>query len=189
MSRTQEAALTDEEKAYIAKVECDLGIVPCSSKKAASMREAQLHKDSANTRLGIMFYQTLPSQLDEASGDDSITPTSDARVVIPIIKAIDPAGIAGRCPDLLEGDEVLLINGQPAISNVVAVKLLREAVGPVVLTVRPTSKSQLPSQASSPRSVSAVPHSQPGSRPTTGLKPLNAKPGSHFSSGVTPQHM
>ena len=59
-------------------------------------------------------------------------------MVLPVIKVLDKAGIAGNSPDLHEGDQVLSVNGHAALSNVQTVQMLREAVGSVVLAVRET---------------------------------------------------
>ena len=65
-------------------------------------------------------------------------------VVLPVIKVLDKAGIAGNSPDLHEGDQVLSVNGHAALSNVQTVQMLRDAVGSVVLAVRETAISKTP---------------------------------------------
>merc|ERR1719482_757904 len=70
--------------------------------------------------------------------------TGAAPVVLPIIKVLDKSGIAGNTPGLYEGDQLILVNGQPALSNIQAVQMLREAVGEVVLAVRETKISKTP---------------------------------------------
>lgn len=83
---------------------------------------------------------------------------ADAPLVLPVIKMIDKAGVAGNVPDLNEGDQVISINGTAALSNVDAVRMLREAVGEVLLAVRQT-----------PLSHRGAP---PSNRYTSGLRPL-----------------
>jgi membrane-associated protease RseP (regulator of RpoE activity) len=57
---------------------------------------------------------------------------------------LDKSGIAGGLADLHEGDQVLSVNGQAALSNIQAVQMLREAVGEVVLAVRDTPLTRTP---------------------------------------------
>ncbi len=127
--------------------------------KAQGVREVQLFKETQTTRLGIIFHQSTPNELDVSS--DS-TPRGNGRqpVVLPVIKVLDKAGIAGSCTDLHEGDQVLSVNGHAALSNVQTVQMLRDAVGPLTLAVRETV-------------ISKTPRGTTNRVPLTGLRPIN----------------
>merc|ERR1719231_1019070 len=106
-----------------------------------AVRTVTLYKDTQSTRLGIIFHQNTP---DELADSDKTPRGQDTGVVIPIIKVLDKSGIAGNCADLSEGDQVLSVNGVAALSNIQAVQMLREAVGPVKLAVTSTKISMTP---------------------------------------------
>ena len=137
------AALSADDAKRVADIQQQLGVTPRGSIKAQGVREVQLFKETQTTRLGIIFHQSTPNELDVSS--DS-TPRGNGRqpVVLPVIKVLDKAGIAGNCPDLHEGDQVLSVNGKAALSNIQAVQMLREAVGEVMLAVRETPLSKTP---------------------------------------------
>jgi hypothetical protein len=145
MSNPQLVALTRCERKRVADIQRELNIKPHYSLRVSSVREARLYKDTRQYRRGVIFYQTLPETLDDQFSDNGMSEASSLGVVLPIIKAIDAASAATKCLYLLEGDEVLSINGQAAFSNYLAVKMLRDAQGEVVLAVRSTPMSKLPS--------------------------------------------
>ena len=120
----------------------------------ANVRTVTLHKESQSSRVGIYFYQTTPDELLGSAGD---------QIVLPVIKVLDKAGIAGNCPDLHEGDQVLSVNGHAALSNVQTVQMLRDAVGPLTLAVRETV-------------ISKTPRGATNRVPLTGLRPINMPP-------------
>ena len=125
---------------------------------AAGVREVRLFKEAQNTRLGIIFHQSTPEGSD-VSSDYTPRAAGGREIILPVIKVLDKSGIAGACPDLKEGDQVLSVNGQAAISNVQAVQMLRDACGPVVLAVRDTTLAASSGPAAPPK--------------LTGLKVLN----------------
>jgi len=141
-----------------------LGVTPRGTIHAPGVRSIHLFKESQSTRLGIIFHQNTPAEL-EADLDPDRTPrapgTGSQAVVIPVIKVLDQSGIAGKTADLHEGDQVLSVNGQAALSNIQAVQMLREAVGDVVLAVRDTKLTRTPRGTP----VTATPYS-------SGLRPL-----------------
>ena len=107
--------------------------------------DAQCGGMTQSTRLGIIFHQNTPAELGDMGTD--VTPragTGQQPVVIPVIKVLDKSGIAGASNDLNEGDQVLSVNGQAALSNIQAVQMLREAVGEIVLAVRDTPLTRTP---------------------------------------------
>ena len=160
LTNDQMSSLSAEDAARVAEIQQQLGVTPRGSIKAANVREVRLYKETQTTRLGIIFHQSTPNELDVAT---DMTPRAGGRqpVVLPVIKVLDKAGIAGTCPDLHEGDQVLSVNGHAALSNVQTVQMLREAVGPVVLAVRETVISKTPRGVNSTR------------LPLTGLRPIN----------------
>eukprot|EP00908_Phaeocystis_cordata_P008984 Transcript_1970.p2 GENE.Transcript_1970~~Transcript_1970.p2 ORF type:complete len:380 (-),score=161.42 Transcript_1970:779-1918(-) len=155
------ANLSSDDAARVQEIQRQLGVTPRGSIKAQNVREVRLYKEAQTTRLGIIFHQTTPAELGDVSSD--ATPRAGGRqpVVLPVIKVLDKAGIAGNCPDLHEGDQVLSVNGHAALSNVQTVQMLRDAVGPVVLAVRETVISKTPRGNNSVRV------------PLTGLRPIN----------------
>ena len=92
--------------------------------------------------------------------------SADNQIVLPVIKVLDKSGVAGSCPDLHEGDQVISVNGTAALSNIQAVQLLRAAVGEITLAVRETTISK------TPRGVNNVYSTVPG-RFASGLRPIN----------------
>ena len=108
------------------------------------------------------LHHSLWWNVSQNVGRVDMTPRAGGRqpVVLPVIKVLDKAGIAGTCPELHEGDQVLSVNGHAALSNVQTVQMLREAVGPVVLAVRETV-------------ISKTPRGTPQRVPLTGLRPIN----------------
>ena len=134
------ANLSSDDAARVQEIQRQLGVTPRGSIKAQNVREVRLYKEAQTTRLGIIFHQTTPAELGDVSSD--ATPRAGGRqpVVLPVIKVLDKAGIAGNCPDLHVGDQVLSVNGHAALSNVQTVQMLRDAVGPVVLAVRETAR-------------------------------------------------
>ena len=142
--------LTPEQAQAVLDIQSSLGVTPRGTIKA-DVRTVVLKKDTASTRLGIIFHQNTPEELIQ---DADTTPRAHGgrkelnelpanQIVLPVIKVIDPAGVASKV-DLNVGDQVLTVNGEAAISNVSTVSMLRAAVGDVVLVVRPTSISHTP---------------------------------------------
>jgi len=155
------AALSPAEADRLAEIQRELGVTPRGSIRGEGIREVRLFKEHQSTRLGIIFHQNTPAELGDVSSD--LTPRvagQSAGVVLPVIKVLDQSGIAGNCPTLHEGDQVLSVNGQAALSNIQAVQLLREASGTVVLAVRDTP-------------ISKTPRSKPAPNYSSGLRPIN----------------
>ena len=144
LNEAQVANLSESEAQAIADIQRELGVTPRGSIKAEGVREVRLYKEAQSTRLGIIFHQNTPAELGDVSSDYTPRAAGQQPVVLPVIKILDKTGIAGNCPDLHEGDQVLSVNGQAALSNIRAVQLLRESVGPVVLAVRDTPISKTP---------------------------------------------
>jgi len=145
INANQMKTLTQEQAEKVMEIQRQLGVTPRGTIKTDTVRSIRLHKESQSTRLGIIFHQNTPEELASHFSTD-LTPRS-ARggtqpVVIPVIKVLDRSGIAGTAEGLHEGDEVLSVNGQAALSNIQAVQMLREAVGEVVLAVRDTPLSR-----------------------------------------------
>lgn len=138
VSTAQLATLSPEEAQKVMDIQKQLGVTPRGSIKDMNVRSVTLHKPTQFTRLGIIFHQNTPEDLDI---DSDMTPRAGGvqPVVLPIIKVLDKSGIAGGSDGLHEGDQVLSVNGVAALSNVQAVQMLREAVGDVVLAVRETN--------------------------------------------------
>ena len=159
--------LTPEEARRVMLIQEKLGATtPRGTIYSQDVRMVTLQKDSQSTRLGIIFHQNTPEEL---SNDTDITPRMGGdqnHVVIPIIKVLDKSGIAGNCPDLSEGDQVLSINGVAALSNIQAVQMLREAVGTVTLAVTSTKISLTPRSARGGDGGAAANYSG-------GLRPIN----------------
>ena len=141
ISAAQLATLTPEEAAKVMDIQKQLGVTPRGGIYAAGVREVRLFKEAQNTRLGIIFHQSTPEGSD-VSSDYTPRAAGGREIILPVIKVLDKSGIAGACPDLKEGDQVLSVNGQAALSNIQAVQMLREAQGEVVLAVRDTELSQ-----------------------------------------------
>ena len=144
VSNSRMETLSPEEAQKVMQIQMQLGVTPRGSINNESVRTVALHKDSQSTRLGIIFHQNTPEEL---ANDTDLTPRAggdQSKVVIPIIKVLDKSGIAGNSPDLFEGDQVLSVNGVAALSNIQAVQMLREAVGPVRLAVTSTKISMTP---------------------------------------------
>ena len=108
---------------------------------ATAVRTVELVKETQTTRLGIIFHQNTPEELANNTDQTPRGGGDESKVVIPIIKILDPSGIAGNCPELSVGDQVLSVNGVAALSNVQAVQMLREAVGTVRLAIISTKIS------------------------------------------------
>jgi len=144
LTNAEQANLSEADAARVLEIQQQLGVTPRGSIKAQNVREVRLYKDQQATRLGIIFHQSTPAELGDVSSD--ATPRAGGRqpVVLPVIKVLDKAGIAGNSPDLHEGDQVLSVNGHAALSNVQTVQMLRDAVGSVVLAVRETAISKTP---------------------------------------------
>jgi hypothetical protein len=161
ISSAQLATLTAEEAAKVMDIQKQLGVTPRGSVTASSVRSVRLFKETQSTRLGIIFHQNTPQELYDVSAD--LTPRIGGQqpVVIPVIKVLDKSGIAGSAENLHEGDQVLSVNGQAALSNIQAVQMLREAVGEVILAVRDTPLTRTPRG------------SQTGW--SSGLRPINAQ--------------
>ena len=136
LTNAEQANLSEADAARVLEIQQQLGVTPRGSIKAQNVREVRLYKDQQATRLGIIFHQSTPAELGDVSSD--ATPRVGGRqpVVLPVIKVLDKAGIAGNSPDLFEGDQVLSVNGHAALSNVQTVQMLRDAVGSVVLAAR-----------------------------------------------------
>ena len=138
VSNAQLATLSPEEAQKVMDIQKSLGVTPRGSIKDVNVRSVTLHKPTQFTRLGIIFHQNTPQDLDIDS-DKTPRAAGVQPVVLPIIKVLDKSGIAGGSDGLHEGDQVLSVNGVAALSNVQAVQMLREAVGEVVLAVRETN--------------------------------------------------
>jgi len=153
--------LSPEEANRVIAIQQQLGVTPRGSIHATDVKQVKLYKETQQTRLGIIFHQNTPEELVTNS---DITPRGQeqgqSKVVLPIIKVLDKAGVAGQCDDLFMGDQVLSVNGQAALSNIMAVQMLREAKGEVVLAVKST-----PITIRTPRGGAGAPT-------LTGLKPL-----------------
>ncbi|KAL1514997.1 hypothetical protein AB1Y20_004068 [Prymnesium parvum] len=138
------ASLSPEDAKRVAEIQKSLGVTPRGSIKADNVRQVHLYKESQSTRLGIIFHQNTPAELGDVSSDYTPRVAGQQPVVIPVIKVLDKSGIAGTATNLHEGDQVLSVNGKAALSNILAVQMLREAVGEVVLAVRETPLSKTP---------------------------------------------
>ena len=144
ISTARMQTLSSEEAQKVMQIQLQLGVTPRGSINSDQVRTVTLHKETQSTRLGIIFHQNTPEEL---ATDVDKTPRDSGdqgKVVIPIIKVLDKSGIAGNCPQLTEGDQVLSVNGVAALSNIQAVQMLREAVGPVKLAVTSTKISMTP---------------------------------------------
>jgi len=144
VSSAKMETLTAEEARKVMQIQEQLGVTtPRGTIRNEHVRVVTLYKDTQSTRLGIIFHQNTP---DELVTDADKTPrgAGEGTVVIPIIKVLDKSGIAGNCTELSEGDQVLSVNGTAALSNIQAVQMLREAVGPVKLAVTSTKISMTP---------------------------------------------
>lgn len=177
LSQVQLAELSEAERERVAEIQRELGVTPRGSIHGAGVREVRLFKEARTTRLGVIFHQNTPAELGDVSSDSTPRAAGTHAVVLPVIKIIDPSGVASLCADLFEGDEVLSVNGHAALSNVQAVTLLREAVGELRLAVRSTAISK-GSPAPSPGAPLAAP--SPPARKLTGLRPVGAKGNSYF---------
>ena len=144
ISAAQLATLSPEEAQKVMEIQKQLGVTPRGSINTANVRSVRLHKETQSTRLGIIFHQNTPEELNDISADMTPRGAGAQPVVLPVIKVLDKSGIAGQAPDLHEGDQVLSVNGQAALSNIQAVQMLREAVGDVVLAVRDTPLTRTP---------------------------------------------
>jgi hypothetical protein len=162
ISASQLATLSAEEAQKVMQIQQSLGVTPRGSIKSSNVRSVRLFKETQSTRLGIIFHQNTPAELGDMSSD--ATPRAGGGtqpVVIPVIKVLDKSGIAGSVDNLNEGDQVLSVNGQAALSNIQAVQMLREAIGEVVLAVRDTPLTR------TPRGTPITPYG-------SGLRPINA---------------
>lgn len=110
--------LSAEEARRVMAIQEQLGATtPRGTITNDKVRVVTLFKETQSTRLGIIFHQNTPDELSDA--DKTPRGGADAQhVVIPIIKVLDKSGIAGNCKDLSEGDQVLSVNGQAALSNI-----------------------------------------------------------------------
>ena len=158
LNDSQKETLSDADLARVQEIQKQLGVTPRGGIYAAGVREVRLFKEAQNTRLGIIFHQSTPEGSD-VSSDYTPRAAGGREIILPVIKVLDKSGIAGACPDLKEGDQVLSVNGQAAISNVQAVQMLREACGPVVLAVRDTK----------------APAASTSLNLSSGLRPINQK--------------
>jgi len=155
--------LTKEDATKVMNIQKELGVTPRGTINTTGVRSIHLFKESQSTRLGIIFHQNTPAELDADLIPDKTPRAAGAgsqAVVIPVIKVLDKTGIAGKTADLHEGDQVLSVNGQAALSNIQAVQMLREAVGDVILAVRDTPLTR------TPRGTVTTPYS-------SGLRPLD----------------
>jgi len=148
VSNAKMSTLTPEEARKVMQIQEQLGVTtPRGTISNPNVRVVTLHKSSQSTRLGIIFHQSTPEELVTDSDKTPRGNAGEQHIVIPIIKVLDKSGIAGQ-PDpklgrplLSEGDQVLSVNGQAALSNIQAVQMLREAVGEVKLAVTATKIS------------------------------------------------
>ena len=108
--------------------------VALAAQKELQERLAHYHAD----------FEREKEEIFDISADMTPRGAGTQPVVIPVIKVLDKSGIAGSVPDLNEGDQVLSVNGQAALSNIQAVQMLREAVGEVILAVRDTPLTRTP---------------------------------------------
>ena len=169
LTNAEQANLSEADAARVAEIQQQLGVTPRGSIKAQNVREVRLYKDAQTTRLGIIFHQSTPAELGDVSSD--ATPRAGGRqpVVLPVIKVLDKAGIAGNSPDLHEGDQVLSVNGHAALSNVQTVQMLRDAVGSVVLAARQLVPQGLPPLLSPPTLLPPLCGSTPAPCRSAGL--------------------
>ena len=114
LSGAEMANLSESDAARVAEIQQQLGVTPRGSIRAQNVREVRLYKDQQATRLGIIFHQNTPAELGDVSSDNTPRAGGKQPVVLPVIKVLDKAGIAGNCPDLHEGDQVLSVNGKAA---------------------------------------------------------------------------
>ena len=163
LNTTQLATLSPADMAALSEIQKQLGVTPRGTIKATDVREVVLFKEQQSTRLGIIFHQNTPAELGDVSADLTPRVAGEQPIVLPIIKVLDKSGIAGTAVDLHEGDQVLSVNGKAALSNIEAVRMLRESVGQLVLAVRATPLSK---GSSGPSTAAASPYS-------SGLRPIN----------------
>ena len=134
-------SLSPAEAQKVMSIQAQLGVTPRGSINNPAVRTVELVKETQTTRLGIIFHQNTPEELANNTDQTPRGGGDESKVVIPIIKILDPSGIAGNCPELSVGDQVLSVNGVAALSNVQAVQMLREAVGTVRLAIISTKIS------------------------------------------------
>ena len=161
ISTAKMQTLSAEEAQKVMQIQTQLGVTPRGSINNDQVRTVTLHKESQSTRLGIIFHQNTPEELVTDVDKTPRVGGNESKVVIPIIKVLDKSGIAGNCPQLAEGDQVLSVNGVAALSNIQAVQMLREAVGSVKLAITSTKISMTP----------RAPQSQ--GNYSSGLRPIN----------------
>jgi hypothetical protein len=172
VSTSKMSTLTPEEARKVMQIQEQLGVTtPRGTISNPDVRVVTLMKASQSTRLGIIFHQSTPEALVTDADKTPRGNAGDNHIVIPIIKVLDKSGIAGQ-PDpklgrplLSEGDQVLSVNGQAALSNIQAVQMLREAVGEVKLAVTSTKIS-----VQTPRANGA-----PAPNYSSGLRPINVQ--------------
>lgn len=167
--------LTPEQRAVVENIQKQLGVdTPRGTIKNADVRVVTLKKETQKTRLGIIFHQNTPNELLSDTTGEYMTPRgadgsalsgneTRGKVVPPIIKHLDPTGIAANVPGLSVGDQVLSVNGNAALDNVQAVSMLRAAVGGVKLAVTSTRISMTP-RGAAPAAASKY---------SSGLRPIN----------------
>jgi len=136
--------LTPEEANRVMEIQQQLGCTPRGTIKGPGVRAVTLYKATQQTRLGIIFHQNTPEELSDVASDVTPRAAGKQQVVIPVIKVLDKSGIAGQANNLFEGDRVLSVNGNAALSNIQAVQMLREAVGEVILAVQETPITRTP---------------------------------------------
>jgi len=167
--------LTPEQRQVVENIQKQLGVdTPRGTIKNADVRVVTLKKETQKTRLGIIFHQNTPNELLSDTTGEYMTPRgadgaalsgneTRGKVVPPIIKHLDPTGIAANVPGLSVGDQVLSVNGNAALDNVQAVSMLRAAVGGVKLAVTSTRISMTP-RGAAPAAAKLY---------SSGLRPIN----------------
>ena len=117
ISAAQLATLTPEEAAKVMDIQKQLGVTPRGSINTQGVRSVRLYKESQSTRLGIIFHQNTPEELNDISSDMTPRGGGAQPVVLPVIKVLDKSGIAGSVNDLNEGDQVRACNATTQTRN------------------------------------------------------------------------
>jgi len=165
LTNAEQANLSEADAARVLEIQQQLGVTPRGSIKAQNVREVRLYKEQQATRLGIIFHQSTPAELGDVSSDATPRAAGRQPVVLPVIKTLDKAGIAGSCPDLHEGDQVISVNGNAALSNVQTVQMLRDAVGTIVLAVRVRVRVKVRANPNPNSNPNPNPHPNPDPNP------------------------
>merc|ERR1719230_372019 len=120
IQNTKIETLTPEQAQAVLDIQSSLGVTPRGTIKA-DVRTVKLFKETAQTRLGIIFHQNTPEELIQNSditprahgGAKEVNELPANQIVLPVIKVIDPAGVAaGKDVGLHVGDQVVMVNGE-----------------------------------------------------------------------------